>query len=473
MLSVFISTGAFVPCGLAEGREKLILRSYTSQDPTPSMKQTGWRGMLTRVKNPNAPIHKASAWVRAVDLTAKPDTLPTLYVGIASGSLQFSGTQYMDKMPFYAVAEAKLGAVGEIVNVEVVFDEPVYCDDEFLYVAVWMSDGSGLWLTGGMNAGVIAEDDEHPNYYLARAKPENERAYVRLGEKYSAKGRAAAFSLYTVEDGSEQRVSEFEERIARLEAGVMPDDNPLADRKESGGFANIFGSFTCIGDSLTYGTLEQGSVEEYRSTGVRGYDYPAYMSRALGVPVNNLGIAGATAMSWLKYALSHDYFAKYPADAYIIALGTNDIDSDVGGITGELTDINADDMSLTNTETDLGAYAAIIQNIKVVNPKAKIFIVTVPYTRNYAPWNDRANEKYRAVADMFGAYVIDLAKYGVQPEDRDAWREIYYVGGHLNALGYYDLAVRYMTYIDWIVRHNTADFKQAAFIQTEFSYTEN
>ncbi len=59
--------------------------------------------------------------------------------------------------------------------------------------------------------------------------------------------------------------------------------------------------------------------------------------------------------------------------------------------------------------------------------------------------------------------------YGTPYADKAAFRAIYYTG-HLNAVGYKYLATRIMTYIDWVISHDTQRFGQAAFIQTEYSY---
>ena len=61
------------------------------------------------------------------------------------------------------------------------------------------------------------------------------------------------------------------------------------------------------------------------------------------------------------------------------------------------------------------------------------------------------------------SYVIDLYKYA--PEFDEKFREKYYLLGHMNAMGYILIAQFIDSYIDFIIRHNTSDFMNIAFIK--------
>lgn len=54
--------------------------------------------------------------------------------------------------------------------------------------------------------------------------------------------------------------------------------------------------------------------------------------------------------------------------------------------------------------------------------------------------------------------------------NKDDFRTKYFMGGHLNAAGYQYTAWMFMTYIDWIIRHNLKNFEQVAFIGTDYKY---
>ena len=53
----------------------------------------------------------------------------------------------------------------------------------------------------------------------------------------------------------------------------------------------------------------------------------------------------------------------------------------------------------------------------------------------------------------------------------DDYRKRFYLGGHLNPMGYILTAKVISSYIDYIVRHNYADFKQVGFIGTPYKNT--
>lgn len=256
--------------------------------------------------------------------------------------------------------------------------------------------------------------------------------------------------------------------------------NPLI---EFGGEIMCFQSIACMGDSLTAGNLDYNSGEGGETT-IPGTSYPEQLAAMTGKTVHNCGYGGACATnsetavteghSYLDIAEAKGWFGDdYKAQAYVIALGTNDL-SYYGAFDGDVsTDINADDYT-QNAKTSVGGYAAIIQRILSVQPKAKIFCVTLPRTRNVGTAESimtATNDKIAAIADLFGAYVIDLWTYGTAASEVSAFKLHYYNGSHLNAMGYALHARRIISYINWIIRNNAEDFRTAAFIGTEYAYS--
>jgi hypothetical protein len=155
-------------------------------------------------------------------------------------------------------------------------------------------------------------------------------------------------------------------------------------------------------------------------------------------------------------------------DCYIVALGTNDIIK-VGSFSGDVeADINMTDYT-QNATTSVGSYAKIIQMILEKTPKAKIFCVTIPQSRNTASTRNVANTKIKAIASLFGCYVIDLETYAEQ--EGDEFSAIYKNSSHNNALGYNLRARQYIAYIDWIISHNLNDFRNVQFIGTDYDFT--
>ena len=149
-----------------------------------------------------------------------------------------------------------------------------------------------------------------------------------------------------------------------------------------------------------------------------------------------------------------------------MALGANDrnVKFEVGSVK---TDVDLKDYA-KNKRTYAGCYAGIIQRVRTLEPRCKIFVVTQPGV----PDDDPYNSVVRELAKTFeGVYVVDLQKWIAQKygKNTDALK-IYFTGGHLNAMGYQMSAWVMMTGIDWIIRHNMEDFTKAGFIGTSLDY---
>jgi lysophospholipase L1-like esterase len=253
---------------------------------------------------------------------------------------------------------------------------------------------------------------------------------------------------------------------------LIIESNPLVNLLENGGYINIFNKIACIGDSLTEGVFEYTENGEVKYAGkpqgFEPYSYPSQLARMTGATVGNYGVGGATAKSWLETTACTDCFKEEnKAQAYIIALGTNDTDYD-GDVN---TDIDVSNYN-NNVDTFVGNYAKIIQKCLELQPKAKIFVVTIPKTRTdyHNAWTT-GNSKIKAVAEKLGVYVLDVYTYSESYDNPDAYKNHFYLGGHRNAIGYRRTAMEYATYISWIIYNNPDDFRNVQYIGTDYNYT--
>lgn len=201
-----------------------------------------------------------------------------------------------------------------------------------------------------------------------------------------------------------------------------------------------------------------------------------------------LTIGGQTTHGWLKgTGLVHDesYIggvgggdwttakqSQYLQEGYIIALGVNDraqINSgnyELGSVsqitTYDGTDNDIDDIA-TYPKSFCRYYAGIIQRIKSVQPKAKIFCAT-PIGENY----ENLSSAIRDIVTKYGlsndVYLIDLAAYIPDGYKVDG----YMLNGHLSPMGYMYMAFIMNTYIDWIIRNNGVKFRDTALIGTGY-----
>lgn len=259
------------------------------------------------------------------------------------------------------------------------------------------------------------------------------------------------------------------EKLKRL----TDESNPLSNLLENGGYTNIFKKISCIGDSLTEGVFEytEGGEVKYagKPQGLEPYSYPTQLARMTGAAVNNYGVGGATAKSWLETTECSNCFKnENKAQAYIIALGTNDTDYS-GNVD---TDIDLKNYS-NNADTFVGNYAKIIQKCLELQPKAKVFVVTIPKTRTdyHHAWTT-GNSQIKSIAEKLGVYVLDVFTYSESHDNPDKYKEHFYTGGHRNAIGYKRTAVEYATYISWLIYNNPNDFKNTHFIEMDYEYTD-
>lgn len=246
------------------------------------------------------------------------------------------------------------------------------------------------------------------------------------------------------------------------------DEKPLEHLVSDGGYTSIFRRIACVGDSLS-----SGEHESLNPDGTNGYhdlfehSWGQYLARMTGATVFNFSGGGmmastycnghAEAMGWLD--------PEKWAQAYIIALGVNDI-VNYNQAPGTVADI-CDENLAKNAETFTGYYARIIQTYKQISPDAKFFLVTPPIHPTHAEMGLSGrfavvtNCVY-ALADYFGTYVIDLYRYA--PAHSGAYVDTFYLHHHLNAAGYRVAAEQMASYIDYIIRHHPQDFKNVGFI---------
>ena len=247
-----------------------------------------------------------------------------------------------------------------------------------------------------------------------------------------------------------------------------PTEKPLDNMLETCGLTSVFRTIAVIGDSLSSGEFESADKND-ENKGYHDmfeYSWGQYIARSAGCSVYNFSRGGMTAKEYMRsFAVKMGMFdPKYAAQAYIIALGVNDI-INAGHEMGKLGDMWNGDPDTDSTYC--GYYCAIIEKYKQLQPDAKFFIMSMPKGTGLKPEDDAKKEKVNALLHEIAAhysntYVIDLYTY--MPANAGDYRRIFYLGGHLNPIGYRFTAQVVMSYIDYIIRHNMEDFIQVPFI---------
>ena len=112
------------------------------------------------------------------------------------------------------------------------------------------------------------------------------------------------------------------------------EEKPLERLLEGGGFSAIFRTVGCIGDSLSSGELE--AVHEDGTKSYHDYfehSWGQYIARANGAKVYNFSRGGMSAREYCeRFAEDKGFWnPELAAEAYIIALGVNDVSQAAAG----------------------------------------------------------------------------------------------------------------------------------------------
>lgn len=254
------------------------------------------------------------------------------------------------------------------------------------------------------------------------------------------------------------------------------DELPLRHMVSDGGYTSIFRTIAFVGDSLSSGEFEtyDPATDQRGYYDMFEYSWGQYVARMAGLTAYNFSRGGMTASEYCDgYAQSMDWWnPDKKAQAYVIALGVNDL-LNAGQPLGEMSDIHPDDPT-KNAKTFTGYYARIIQQYKVIQPDAKFFLVTMPHQVTYEAHSGNsdkgdahATRLHELAAYFENTYVIDLRRYA--PVHDEAFTRMFYLNGHMNAMGYRLTAEQVCSYIDYIIRHNPRDFVNVPFIGTGIS----
>lgn len=253
---------------------------------------------------------------------------------------------------------------------------------------------------------------------------------------------------------------------------IQTDENekPLDRWLEAGGYGSLLRTIAVVGDSLASGEFEslaaEGEQRGYHD--MYEYSWGQFMARALGNKVYNFSRGGMTAKWYLEsYADEKGLWNRdLVSQAYIFALGVNDVLNQKQPI-GTVEDIRPDWHD--NAETFAGYLGAVVQRYREIQPDAKLFFMTMPHdtAQDEQLLKQHRRLMYDFAAFFPNAYVLDIYQYG--PLYDEEFKKTYFMGGHMNPLGYLFTAQMVISYLDYIVRHHSNDFKLVPFIGTPFT----
>lgn len=252
-------------------------------------------------------------------------------------------------------------------------------------------------------------------------------------------------------------------------ADILVYVQPFTGAPDSERYAYLVASLIkvgVVGDSLASGACvsNEDGTAHYRD--IYEHSWGQFMARRYGLACVNLSRGGMTAADWLTDAERGLIYAQKPenlCNAYIIGLGVNDTILGTG-YTGTAADINPTDPA-QNANTFCGNYGKIISHLKAIQPKCKIFVLTLPATDNVSK---AYNEAIRAVAALYdGCYCIDLEGDGFYRTGFISGAGRY---GHYNSVAYNAMAGHLAGLIGGYIGGNPEEFGQLEFIGTDYAW---
>ncbi len=250
-------------------------------------------------------------------------------------------------------------------------------------------------------------------------------------------------------------------------------EKPLDRLVDGYSYTSVFRKIAFIGDSLSSGefeTCEKDGKKHYHD--LFEYSWGQYIARKNGLLAYNFSKGGMTTKQYIEsFAESRGFWdADKACQAYVMALGVNDIMNNRVPELGSIDDVDFEDYK-NNKPTFAGYYAAIIQRYKEISPDAKFFFVTIPKSPDAEKCRkiEQVSKVLYDFAEGFdNAYVIDLYRYGPVYDAR--FKEKFFMYNHMSPAGYVFTARMIDSYIDYIVRTNPDDFRTVGFIGTNIKY---
>ena len=392
-----------------------------------------------------------------VDLQTYLDNAETGYITYSGGTLQ-PHDGYRHTSPIPLKKGEKIVFVGDSVSLCAVFAS---CE----------SDGSNCF---PLMQGISPIGESATYQYFA-----TNDTYIIISYVYHSD--TSFNTAKTVRDSFVYEASRGTSLTTEAGSGLISiSDNPLSLVKETPGYSGAIRSWGFVGDSLASGVFfGYKDGVEWSDT---NYDisWGQFMVRTMSAEGKNYSVGGQTAKWWVNNFLPPTerslagVQADTPKQAYIIALGVNDVGNlsslyggkvatDMGNIAADI-DFNT---PANNANTFAGWYARVIQEIKAVAPDALIFPVVMPEQANET-WAN-INTVIRSMPSIFATkypntvWAIDLYTYKPSQAYISAFKMN---GAHLNAQGYQYFSWVFMTYIDWLIRKNMSAFKGLCFIGT-------
>lgn len=163
----------------------------------------------------------------------------------------------------------------------------------------------------------------------------------------------------------------------------------------------IFPKYTVIGDSMACGYTKIGDILVDSATArATKNNWAGYLEMRTGRTFTNVAVGGSTSKDWRD---THITTANVDTNCYLVGMGANDLRKGLAvGTIGDIASNNAN-----NADSYYGNFDYLIRQIKEYNPKAHIFVFTIP--KSEGDTVESYNNAIRYVASLYdNVHCIDL-----------------------------------------------------------------
>lgn len=238
---------------------------------------------------------------------------------------------------------------------------------------------------------------------------------------------------------------------------------------------NVFAFQTVgvVGDSLASGCSNyQDDQEVYHALDRKAFAWGKFLEKRQGCSVSLFSSGGMSTRAWFTSENGYAKAVNDPRECYIIGLGVNDFSSASLGQSylGSISDVHVGSED-QNADTFYGNYSKIIATLTTIQPRCKIFCLTMPGNQGSSQTRLDYDTAIRTVTALYdNAYLLDLSDdpFFTSEPLVSTW-----YGAHYLATGYSMIADHLLEVMNKFMLNNLSDFADIQWITNNYPNSES
>lgn len=195
-----------------------------------------------------------------------------------------------------------------------------------------------------------------------------------------------------------------------------------------------FNTVGIVGDSLASGCSNYKDDQDvWHALDRKAFAWGKFLEKRQGCSVTLFSQGGMDTRTWFSNANGYAKAINNPCECYFIGLGVNDFASLKAAYLGTIADVHIGSED-NNEDTFYGNYSKIIAKLTEIQPRCKIFCLTMPGNQGSSQTKLDYDTAIRTVTALYdNAYLLDLTNdpFFVSSPLTDTW-----YGAHYLSTGY-------------------------------------